>query len=159
MNSNNGNVINTFRYNTSFYYQSTIIYLIVFVLYLVIRGEFVEQSYTVVTKDPVLYLLAIIVLVSVIAMVYNLFLNKHIEFNEDKISFINRFKTRSFNFDQINHIRFSRQRRAINSRAFRTIRIKINSRIRPILIRISDYENQDELLSKFEELKSKVENK
>jgi len=159
MNSKNGNVINTFRYNTSFYYQSTIIYLIVFVLYLVIRGEFVEHSYTVVTKDPVLYLLAIIVLVSVIAMLYNLFLNKHIEFSEDKISFINRFKTRSFNIDQINQIRFSRQRRAINSRAFRTIRIKINSRIRPILIRISDYENQDELLSKFEELKSKVENK
>ena len=159
MNSKNGNVINTFRYNTSFYYQSTIIYLIVFVLYLVIRGEFVEHSYTVVTKDPVLYLLAIVVLVSVIAMIYNLFLNKHIEFSEDKISFINRFKTRSINIDQINQIRFSRQRRAINSRAFRTIRIKINSRIRPILIRISDYENQDELLSRFEELKSKVENK
>ena len=159
MSSKNGNGINTFRYNTSFYYQSTIIYLIVFVLYLVIRGEFVEHSYTVVTKDPVLYLLAIIVLVSVIAMLYNLFLNKHIEFSEDKISFIDRFKIRSFNIDKINHIRFSRQRRAINSRAFRTIRIKINSRIKPILIRISDYENQDELLSKFEELKSKVENK
>jgi len=159
MNSKNGNVINTFRYNTSFYYQSTIIYLIVFVLYLVIRGEFVEHSYTVVTKDPVLYLLAIVVLVSVIAMLYNLFLNKHIEFSEDKISFINRFKTRSINIDQINQIRFSRQRRAINSRAFRTIRIKINSRIRPILIRISDYENQDELLSRFEELKTKVEKK
>ena len=159
MNSKNGNVINTFRYNTSFYYQSTIIYLIVFVLYLVIRGEFVEHSYTVVTKDPVLYLLAIVVLVSVIAMLYNLFLNKHIEFSEDKISFINRFKTRAFNIDQINLIRFSRQRRAINSRAFRTIRIKINSRIRPILIRISDYENQDELLSRFEELKTKVEKK
>jgi len=107
----------------------------------------------------VLYLLAIVVLVSVIAMLYNLFLNKHIEFSEDKISFINRFKTRSFNIDQINQIRFSRQRRAINSRAFRTIRIKINSRIRPILIRISDYENQDELLSRFEELKTKVEKK
>jgi len=159
MNSKNGNVINTFRYNTSFYYQSTIIYLIVFVLYLVIRGEFVEHSYTVVTKDPVLYLLAIVVLVSVIAMLYNLFLNKHIEFSEDKISFINRFKTRSINIDQINQIRFSRQRRAINSRAFRTIRIKINSRIRPILIRISDYENQDVLLSRFEELKTKVEKK
>ncbi|HLG32041.1 MAG TPA: hypothetical protein VI362_03300 [Ignavibacteriaceae bacterium] len=159
MSSTKGNGINTFRYNTSFYYQSTIIYLIVFVLYLVIRGEFVEQSYTLVIQDPVLYFLAIIVFVSVVALVYNLFINKHIEFSENKISFIDRFKTRSFNIDKINQIRFSRQRRAINSRAFRTIRIKINSRIRPIVIRISDYENQDELLARFEELKSKIENK
>jgi hypothetical protein len=157
MNHQNGNGINTFKYNTSFYYQSTIIYLIVFVLYLLIRGEFVEHSFTLVIKDPLLYLLAIIVLISVGTLLYNLIRNKHIEFTEDKILFVDRFKTRSFSFDQIKYIRFSRQRRTINSRAFKTVRIKVDARIRPIILRISDYENQDELIAKFEELKSKIE--
>lgn len=157
MSSSNSNGINTFKYNTSFYYRSTIIYLIVFVLYLVIRGEFIENSFTLVTRDPVLYLLAIVVLISVAALLYNLFKNKHIEFSEDKISFIDRFKTRLININQIKYIRFSKQRRTINSRAFKSIRIKIDSRIRPIILRISDYENQDELLARFAELKSKIE--
>jgi hypothetical protein len=156
---NNGNGINIFRYNTSFYYQSTIIYLIVFVLYLVIRGEFVEDSFTLVTRDPVLYLLAIIVLISVAALLYNSFKNKRIEFGENKISFVDRFRTKSFDFNQIKHIRFSKQRRTINSKAFKMIRIKVDSRIRPIIIRLSDYENQDELFAKFEELKAKTESK
>jgi hypothetical protein len=59
--------------------------------------------------------------------------------------------------DQIKRIRFSRQVRTSNSPAFRTARIKVNSKVRPVIIRFSDYENQDELLLRMEELKSKIE--
>ena len=45
----------------SFYYQSTIIYFIAFAIYLLIRGQFVESSYTLITRDPIIYLLAFIV--------------------------------------------------------------------------------------------------
>ena len=55
-----------FKYNMSFYYQSTIIYFIVFVIYVIIRGQFVDDSYTLVTKDPIIYVLGIIVLISMI---------------------------------------------------------------------------------------------
>lgn len=148
---------NIFKYNMSFYYQSTIIYFVVFALYLVVRGEFVEDEFKLITKDPVLYFLAIIVIISVLALLYNLLKNKYIEMNDSGILFVNRFRSRSIEIDKIKYIRFSRQRRAINSSAFRTVRIKISSRIRPIIIRLSDYENQDELLKKFEELKSIIE--
>jgi hypothetical protein len=37
------------------------------------------------------------------------------------------------------------------------VRIKINSKVTPVMIRFSDYENQDELLLRIEELKSKIE--
>jgi len=45
------------KYNLSFYYKSTIIYFIVLILYGVIRGEFVEDSFTLITRDPILYFL------------------------------------------------------------------------------------------------------
>lgn len=68
-----------FKYNLSFYYKSTIIYFIVFILYGVIRGEFIEDSYTLITRDPILYFLAIILVISVAALVYNLIRNMYIE--------------------------------------------------------------------------------
>ena len=146
-----------YKYNMSFYYQATIIYLVVFILYLVIRGEFVEDSFMVLTKDPILYFLALIVVISVFSVLYNLFRNKHIEVSEEGIKVFDRFKRRSFDKNQIKTIRFTKQRRMINSKAFKLIRIKVDSRIRPLIIRPSDYENQDELIERFEQLKKLIE--
>jgi hypothetical protein len=146
-----------FKYNLSFYYKSTIIYFIVLLLYAVIRGEFVEDSYTLITRDPILYFLAIILLISVTALVYNLIRNMYIEISDEGIVFADRFHSKEYKTDQIKKIRFSRQMRTSNSPAFRTARIKVNSRMRPVIIRFSDYENQDELLLRFEELKNKLE--
>ena len=153
-NSNNNKV---FKYNMSFYYQSTIIYFIVFVLYLVIKGNFIVDSFTLVTDDPLLHFLALIVIVSILAVLYNLFLNKHIEITEKSVAFINRFKERRFGLDNISYIKFFRQRRSTRSKRFRTVRIKINNRIRPIMFRISDYENEEDLYNKINELKTAVE--
>ena len=146
-----------FKYNLSFYYKSTIIYFIVFFLYGVIRGQFVEDSFTLITRDPILYFLAIILIVSVAALVYNLIRNMYIEISDDGIVFADRFKSRTLKIDQIKKIKFSRQVRTSNSPAFRTVKIKVDLKVRPVIIRFSDYENQDELLLRVEELKSKVE--
>ena len=146
-----------FKYNLSFYYKSTIIYFIVFILYGVVRGEFIEDSFKLITKDPILYFLAIISLISIAALLYNLLRNMYIEISDEGIVFADRFKSKSYKIDQIKKIKFSRQVRASNSPAFRTARLKINSRVRPVIIRFSDYENQDELLNRMEELKLKLE--
>lgn len=155
----NSNSNKVFKYNMSFYYQSTIIYFIVFALYLVIKGNFVVDSFTLVTDDPIIYFLALIVIVSILAVLYNKFLNKHIEITDNGIAFINRFKERRFRLDTISHVKFFRQRRSTRSKRFRTVRIKINNRIRPIMFRISDYENEDDLYNKINDLKTAVERK
>jgi hypothetical protein len=146
-----------FKYNLSFYYKSIIIYFIVLILYGVIRGEFIEDSFTLITRDPILYFLAIILIVSVAALAYNLIRNMYIEISNDGIVFADRFKSKAYKVDQVKKIKFSRQVRTSNSPAFRTARIKVNGRVRPVIIRFSDYENQDELLLRMEELKSKIE--
>ena len=146
-----------FKYNLSFYYKSTIIYFIVLILYGVIRGEFVEDSFTLITRDPILYFLAIILIVSVAALLHNIIRNMYIEISDEGIVFADRFGSKEYKIDQIKKIKFSRQVRTSNSPAFRTVRIKINSKVAPLLIRFSDFENQDELLLRLEELKSKIE--
>jgi hypothetical protein len=125
----------------------------------VIKGNFVVDSFTLVINDPILYFLALIVLISILAVLYNLFLNKHIELTENSIAFINRFKERWFGVEQISFIKFFRQRRSTRSKRFRIVRMKINNRIRPIMFRISDYENEDDLYNKINELKTAVEGK
>ena len=155
---NNGNhKRRIFKYNMSFYYKSTIIYFIVLILYGVIRGEFIEDSFRLITRDPILYFLAIILLISVAALAYNLIRNMYVEVSDEGIAFADRFKSKSYKLDQIKKIKFSRQVRTSNSPAFRTARIKMNAKVRPVLIRFSDFENQDELLLRIEELKSQIE--
>jgi hypothetical protein len=81
----------------------------------------------------------------------------YIEISDEGIVFADRFKSKSYKIDQVKKIKFSRQVRTSNSPAFRTARIKVNAKVRPVIIRFSDYENQDELLLRMEELKSKIE--
>jgi hypothetical protein len=148
---------NIYKYNMSFYYQSTIIYLVVFLIYVIIRGEFVEGSYTLVTKDPIIYFFGIIVFVSIIALLFNLFKNRYLEISENSISFVNRFKTKTILFEQIVLLKLFREREGIPNQSFRLIRISLKNRKRPILIRPYDYENQKDLIKLFQDLKNKLE--
>ncbi|SRR5690606_7149679 len=156
MNEEQLNKRKSFRYNLSFYYQSTIIYFIVFVLYVIIRGEFVEDSFKLITSDPIIYFFALIVLISLGGLLFNLYKQKHIEVTEDGIAIISRFGKKIIPADQIKSIKLSRERRARH--ALRMVRIKIKQRTRPLMIRLLDYENQDELEKRLRELKAVIEN-
>lgn len=146
-----------FKYNVAFYYQSTIIYFVVFAVYLVVRGQFVDNSYTLITKDPIIYLLALIVIISVIALIFNLYRNRYVEFSNEGITFSDRFKSRSIHKNEIAEIKLSKVRRDPKSNVLRFIRLKLKTRRRPIIIRPSDYENEHELIKRFHQLKTDLE--
>ena len=148
---------NIYKYNMSFYYKSTIIYLLVFLIYVIIRGEFIEGSYILVTKDPIIYFFGIIVLVSIISLLYNLYKNRHLEISENKISFVNRFRTKSILLEQISFIKLFGEKEGNSGRAFRLIRIKLINRKRPVLISPYDYENEGDLINEFQNLKNNLE--
>lgn len=157
MNSTGLNNKETFKYNMSFYYQSTIIYFVVFALYLIIRGEFVEERFTLLTKDPIIYLLGVIVVISLVSLLYNIYKNKYLEINEEEISFVTKFGEKKIFLSQVKSIKITRQRARIENRAFRLVRIKLKNRRRSVIIRPYDYENEDKLIKKFEELKTRLE--
>ena len=146
-----------FKYNMSFYYQSTIIYFVAFVLYILIRGEFIEGSFVLITKDPIIYLFAIIVFISVVSLLYNLYKNRHLEISDNEISFIDRFKTRTFKYEDMLRIKISKNKKQSKRNPLRLIRIKLKNRRRLVVVRLSDYENADELLKVFDDLRMRVE--
>ncbi len=149
----------SFKYNVAFYYQSTIIYFIAFVLYVVIRGEFIEGSFMVITKDPIIHFFAIIVLIAVISLLYNIFKNRHLEVDENEISFIDRFKSKKFDVDQISSIKITNSKDNKRKEAFKFIIIKIKGRKRPLILRPHDYENSMILLESFQNLKKEIDKK
>lgn len=150
--------IKIFKYNMSFYYQSTIVYFFVFAVYLIIRGEFVEDSFKLITKDPIIYFLGIIVLISLISLLFNLYKNKYLQIDDAGIHFINRFKRKSFLFKEMQKVKISRIRSDKESdKVFRLIRIKLNNRRRSLIIRPYDYENQTELINNFLQIKQMIE--
>jgi hypothetical protein len=143
----------------SFYYQSTIIYFVIFIIYLLFRGSFAEDSYSLVTHDPIIYFFAIIVLVALISLLYNLFKNRHLKITDDGIQFIDRFGSKTINIDDIENIRLGRESGRFRNIASRQIKIKIKNRRRRFLIRPNDYENAGDLIYKFRDLKRRIETK
>lgn len=155
MNVDNENKITTFRYNLSLYYQSLLIYLAVFVLYLIIRGEFVENSFKLITKDPIIYFMGIIVLIAVLGLLYNIYRKKHIEVTSQGISFITRFGRKTFDAREIRKVKISNVKG--DKKALRIVRVKLKHRRRPVIIRPYDYENESILVQRFSELKENVD--
>ncbi len=145
-----------FKYNVSFYYQSTIIYFVAFILYVIIRGEIVEDSFKLIIKDPIIYFFGIIVVVSLIGLLYNIYKKRYLEISGNKILFVDRFNTKILTSEDILQIKISRRRERFNNKVFRFIRLKIRNRRRPLIIRTSDYENEEKLIQEFHSLKDRL---
>ena len=146
---------NIFKYNLSFYYQSTIIYFIVFILYVLIRGELVEDSFIFIVKDPIIYFFGFIVVFSLAGLLYNVYRKRFLEITDEQISFIEKSRSKVFRAEDIIQIKISKRRERFNNKVFRLIRLKIKNRRRPVIIRPSDYENEEALIKKFQLLKEK----
>jgi len=157
MNESENNSKQVFKYKLSFYYVSTIIYFVVFLLYVIIRGEFVEDSFKLITKDPIIYFFALIVSISLVGLLYNLYKNSYLEIGSESFSFVSRNKTRVIEIKNIVRIKISSDRSSRENGTFRLIRIKLKNRRRLLLIRPSDYENSKDLLRVFQNINSKIE--
>jgi hypothetical protein len=123
----------------------------------VIRGEFVEDSFTLITKDPIIYFFAAIVLISIAALLYNIYKQRRLEISDSGISFVSRVKRKDFPYESIQEIKFKKDRGRIKNNIFRIAMIRIKNRRRPVIIRPTDYENDKRLIEMIENLKSRVE--
>jgi hypothetical protein len=110
-----------------------------------------------ITRDPIIYLLAFIVVVSLISLFFNLYRNRYIEFNNEGLIFSDKFGSKLIHKNEIVTVKLGKDRRYGKSNPLKFVRIKIKSRIRPFVVRPSDYENENELLKKFHQLKLEVE--
>ncbi len=150
---------NRFKYNLNIYYQSTIIYFIAFLLYVIVRGEFVEDSFNLILKDPVLYAFGVIVVISVLTLLINMNRKRFIEIDENGIVFGTKNSSKRIDLNEIEQIKIFEKKLEKEYSFLRVVRIKLKNRKRTLAIRTSDYENEEQLIEKITEFKNYIENK
>jgi hypothetical protein len=137
----------TFRYNYRFLYQSIAVYATTLAGYILIRGFMIEKEFTQIFRDPVVYLLCAIIIMSSAAVIYNAIMRRRIDIDGDKLQLRGALREMTIAREHIRSVRTSidRQRGFISNT--RIVKIFLKNRRRPALIRTYNFERSDELYS------------
>ncbi|HEY5124312.1 MAG TPA: hypothetical protein VIK14_11305 [Ignavibacteria bacterium] len=150
-----------YKSRLDFYYNSLIIYLLFFVLYVLIRGEFSNEKFSILFKDPIIYIIMMFIFFFLIILISNAVKARTLIFKEDKIILKNRFGQRELNKSEILFVRFSgeRKRRSEEKSQIRIVKLKLLNRKRLLRIRLSEYNNERELINEFRSIAKEIPGK
>ncbi len=142
----------TFKYKLDFYYQQTLIYLLTMVLYAGIRGSFVENEFSFVFKDPIVYIIVLFFSISSIVLVLNIWRDRKFIMTSEQMVFHSRHRERIFEIKEIEWMHIGKERLVQTAGRFQQISIKMKSRAIPIRIRVGRYEHNRELVVEMEKI-------
>lgn len=145
-----------FRYKLDFYYQQTLIYLVALVLYAFIRGNFVEDQFTLIYRDPIVYIMVLFFLVSLVVLLLNLLRDRKLIIEEDRIIFHSRKRERTILVEDMEWMHIGRERLVQTAGRFQLIVFKIKHRRRIFRIRVGRYERNHELVFEMEKIAARV---
>jgi hypothetical protein len=145
-----------FKYKLDFYYQQTLIYLVTLVLYAGIRGSFVEDQFSFVFKDPIVYIIIVFFVVAVAALFLNVWRGRRLVIEHDRIVFQTRTQTRSIPFTEIEWMHIGRERLVQTAGRFQQVTLRLRGRPLPIRIRVGRYERDRELVAEMEQIAARV---
>ena len=149
----------TFKYKLDFYYQQTLIYLGTLVLYAGIRGSFVEDQFSFVFKDPIVYIITVFFLIAVVTLLLNILRDRKLIVADDRIVFHARHRQREIALTEIEWMHIGRERFVQTAGRFQQIFIKIRGRRRAFRIRVGRYERDRELVAEMERIAQHVPRK
>jgi hypothetical protein len=145
-----------FRYKLDFYYQQALIYLGTLVFYAGIRGSFVEDQFSFVFKDPLVYIIAVFFMVALAALFLNIWRGRRLIIERDRIVFHSRTHTRSILLEDIEWMHIGRERLVQTAGRFQQITLRLKGRPLPIRIRVGRYERDRELVAEMEQIATHV---
>jgi hypothetical protein len=148
-----------FKYKLDFYYQQTLVYLMTLVLYAGIRGSFIEGQFSVVFKDPIVYIIVLFFVVSLTVLLLNLWRGRRLIVTEDHLVFQARRRERIFRIADIEWMHIGKERMVQTAGRFQQISIKIKNRPMVLRIRAGRYERSRELVAAMEALAKRVPGK
>ena len=153
--------VKIFTHRLDFYWQFISVYAIALFIYFFLKGLFFDATFTKIVRDPVVILLAIFIIGSGFALLYNIFRKRSIIVGRDYLIFKNRFSEKLFNINDIIGINVVKVRipRSRRKGVIKIIRIKIRDRKRLIRIRMSSFWNAKEFVNALLELRKGVEGK
>lgn len=134
----------TFKQKLDIYYLATIGYWVTLVAYVAVRGTMTGDTFELVWKDPVVYLLAFFAVISLITLAVTALADKRIIVRDRELVFHTRFKDRVFTPENVEWIGFRREAR-VRGRAFPAARIKVRARKRPLWLRTGGFERSLQL--------------
>jgi len=140
------------KYRMDFYYQSLVIYLLFFVIYVIIRWSS-EENIGAVLDDPIFYILLIFIVFFLIIVTYNIIRSPMIILKQDRIIFKNRFRSREVMFSDIINVKIGRRRNRQEEITYRIIKLKLRHRRKQLKIRANDFERGAELIDEFLRIK------
>lgn len=143
-----------YKYKLDFYYKSLIIYLVTLIVYILIKGRFLHESFEVVVKDPIIYIIVIFIVFFLIVLISNAVTAKEIIIDDSKIIFKNRFGQRVVGINEIISIRFSREKKRSNEirSDVRLVKLKLQNRKRLLRIRLNDFHDEKKLVNEFKQI-------
>jgi hypothetical protein len=142
-----------YKYRMDFYYQQLVIYLVFFVLYAVIKGQFFEQKFQLVFYDPIIYILILFIALFLVIVLTNIIRNRQIILKDDRIVLKNRFGSREILFGEILNIKIGKRRKRNRDVPYRIIKLKLLHRRKWLRIRANEYERGSELIREFLNIK------
>ncbi len=145
-----------FKYKLDFYYQQTLIYLSALVLYAGIRGSFIENQFSFVFNDPIVFIFIIFFLISLVTLFLNISRNRKLIIEEDKIIFHTRGRDREIPLADIEWIHIGRERSVQTAGRFQLIMFKVRGRRWSYRIRVGRYERDRELVAEMERFAGQV---
>ncbi len=145
-----------FKYKLDFYYQQTLIYLSALVLYAGIRGSFIENQFSFVFNDPIVFIFIIFFFISLVTLFLNILRNRKLIVEDEKIIFHTRRGDREIPLGDIEWIHIGRERSVQTAGRFQLVMFKVRGRRWSYRIRVGRYERDRELVAEMERLAERV---
>ena len=145
-----------FKYKLDFYYQQALIYLVTLIIYAGVRGSFIEDEFTFVFRDPILYIIGFFVLVAFISLGLNKLRGRKLIIEHNAIVFQHKFTRREILFSSIEWLHIGRERAVQTAGRFQVIVFKVKGRRRLYRIRVGRYERERELIVEMERVAGNV---
>src|SRR5208283_1161714 len=139
-----------FKYKLDFYYQQALIYLVTLILYVGVKGSFIENEFTLVFRDPILYIIGFFVVVAFVTLALNKIRNRKLIIEQGAIIFQHKFTRREIPFSEIEWFHIGRERSVQTAGRFQVIVFKVQGRRRLYRIRVGRYEREKELIAEME---------
>jgi hypothetical protein len=140
------------KYKLDFYYQSLVIYLIFFAVYVLVKGT-IGESFKELYDDPIFYILIIFITLFLVIVIINIIRQPMIILKDDRIIFKNRFGSREVLFSDIISVKIGKRRRAEEDMTYKIIKLKLKNRRKRLRIRANDFERGNELIKEFLRIK------
>ena len=150
---NNDQKSKVFTQRLDFYWQFFTAYFAVVIAYSVLKAPIINGSFKIILHDPVIILLQLFTLVTIVALVVQLFRKRSIIVGNDFIILKSRNRENRYNRNDIVRIAVGREKVLRMKGSVTVIKLLVKNRKRSIRIRPSTYWNERELVQTIIKLK------